>query len=552
MPRTAALLVTLTILVAACESPEVGQVDATATAATVPLYMNLGDHSYTITTDVPETQEYFDQGLRLTYAFNHPEAIRAFREGARLDPDCAMCYWGIAYAYGPNINAAMDSASGVEAYAAAQMALERAGNVSEVERALIEAVAQRYGPDPLAGRERLDSAFAAAMGEVAERFPDNHEVATLYAESLMDLSPWYYWNADGSPRPATPAILASLERVIEEDPHHPGACHFYIHAVEAAHPERAVPCAERLATLMPGAGHLVHMPGHIYIRVGRYADAIEANQHAVHADETFIADQRPGYTGYVLGYYPHNYDFLAFAAMMAGQGDLAIESAQKVQSLIPADMLGQPGLSFLEQGYTGPLRMLVRFGRWDDILALPEPEVDRPYVRGTWHYARGMANAAKGDFAAAEADLAQVREAAAHPDIAEASIGFNPGGTVLTVAAGVLAGEIAARRVDTTEAVRLLTEAARLEDSFTYGEPPDWPVPVRHHLGAVLLEAGRTAEAERAYREDLVRFPENGWSLFGLAESLRRQGRAEEAAQVEERLRSAWASSDVTLTGSRF
>ncbi len=551
MPRYAAMLVMLVSFVTACEVPAARQVEA-ADAVQVAFYDNLGDHGYSITTDVPEAQRFFDQGLRLTYAFNHPEAIRGFREAARLDPECAMCYWGIAYASGPNINAAMDSASGVEAYAAAQLAQRLAPLASPVEQALIGAVARRYGPDPLAERAGLDSAFATAMGEVKSRFPNDPEVATLYAEALMDLSPWNYWNADGSPREATPLILANLEQVMEVNPNHPGACHYFIHAVEAATPELAVPCAERLAELMPGAGHIVHMPGHIYIRVGRYSDAIEVNRHAVHADETFIADQRPGINTYVLGYYPHNYDFMAFAAMMAGQRDLALESAGKVRSLIPTEMLGQPGTTFLSQAHTGPLRMMVRFGLWDDILAFPGPAATMPYARGTWHYARGMAHAATGDFAAAEAELAEVRAASRQPSLAEASVGYNPAADVLALAAGVLAGEIAARQGNTADAIELLREAARLEDGFTYGEPPDWPVPVRHHLGAVLLQASLPADAERVYREDLARFPENGWSLHGLAESLRAQGRADDAAQVEERLQTAWASSDVTLVGSRF
>jgi len=552
MRRTSPLIVLLALTAqAGCQdrSPE----EAVATeAASVPLYETLGDHHYAITTDVPEAQRYFDQGLRLTYAFNHAEAIRAFDEAARLDPGCAMCAWGSALAYGPNINAPMDAAAAAKAFVAVQRARELASGADPRERALIDALATRYADPAPEDRAALDSAYARAMGEVLRRYPDDPEVATLYAESLMDLSPWYYWNADGSPRPSTPDIVANLERVIERTPNHPGACHFYIHAVEAVEPEKAVACAERLAGLMPGAGHLVHMPGHIYIRVGRYADAIRANEHAVHADETYIQDQRPGMGTYTLGYYPHNYDFLAFAAMMVARSEQSLAAARKVESLVPADMLGAPGLGFLQQGATGPLRLLVRFGRWDEILAVPEPSVELAYVRGTWRYARGMAFAAKGDPATAEAELAAVLEAAEDAVLQETVIGFNPGSEILRIAGGVLAGEIAAKKGDLEGAIERLREAAGREDALTYGEPPDWPVPVRHHLGAVLLQAGRAAGAETAYREDLKRFPENAWSLRGLASSLAAQGKADEAAEVEARLASVTSGADVTLVGSRF
>ena len=469
----------------------------------VPLYDNLGTHSYTISSKVPAAQQYFDQGLRLYYAFNHGEAIRAFNEAARRDPNCAICHWGTALAHGPNINAGMDSAAAVQAYAALQRAREHEAHASPKEQALIRALATRYAATPTADRAGLDSAYARAMADVARQHPDDPEIATLYSEAVMDLSPWNYWNKDGSPRTDTPTVLAHLERTIAKYPNHPGACHFYIHAVEAVHPERAVPCAERLAALMPGAGHLVHMPGHIYIRVGRYADAIKANEHAVHADETYIQDQRPGMVPYVMGYYPHNYDFLAFAALMAGRSKQSTDAARKVESLIPQDMLKTPGMGFLQHYWTGPLRLAVRFGSWDEILRAPAPPTDLPYARAMWHYARGTAQLARGNLAAAETDLAQVRAAAKNPALADMTVGFNKAPTILGIAAGVLAGEIAAKRGNHSQAINHLREAARQEDALVYGEPPDWPVPVRHNLGAVLLKAGQPAEAENAYREDL-------------------------------------------------
>ncbi|MGH7481840.1 MAG: hypothetical protein ACRELV_06760, partial [Longimicrobiales bacterium] len=377
------------------------QVAHTAHAAppadTVPLYDNLGDHHYEISTGVPEAQAYFDQGLRLYYGFNHAEAIRSFREAQRLDDRCAMCWWGEALAWGPNINLAMDSASGVAAYAAVRHALALAEHANERERALIRALSVRYAAPPPAERAALDTAYARAMADVAARYPDDTEAAVLYGESLMDLSPWDYWTAEGEPRPGTPEALASFERVLATNANHPGACHFFIHAVEAVYPERAVPCAERLAGLMPGAGHIVHMPGHIYIRVGRYMDAIEANQHAVHADESYIRDQRPGASAYTVGYYPHNYDFMAFAASMAGRDEMALDAAEQVAALVPAEMLGAPGFDFLQHWITRPLQMRVRFARWAEILAAPAPRADLPLALGMWHYARGRAFAARGD-----------------------------------------------------------------------------------------------------------------------------------------------------------
>ena len=511
----------------------------------VPLYDNLGAHHYAISTGVPQAQRYFDQGLRLYYAFNHQEAIRAFEEAVRLDPDCAMCYWGIALAYGPNINAPMDASAGAAAHAAIQKALER--KASPKEQALIRALATRYAAPPPAERSALDAAYARAMREVVREYPEDQEVATLFAESLMDLSPWQYWSQDGQPRPDTPEMLAQLERVIAANPNHPGACHFFIHAVEATQPERAVPCAERLAGLMPGAGHLVHMPGHIYIRVGRYEDAIRANEHAVHADETFIRDQNPAFGVYLAGYYPHNYDFLAFAASMIGRSGQALAATRKMAELVPQPMLREPGMTFLQQHQTRQLQMLVRFGRWDEILKAPAPPQDLPHARALWHYAHGRALAARGDLPGAEADLAPLRATAQDPRMDALHLEFNTSGAILKIAAEVLAGQIAARKADFPRAIGHLREAAQLEDRLVYGEPPEWTVPVREELGLVLLAAERSEEAEQAFREDLKRFPENGWSLHGLALALQAQDRTAEADAVLERFRKVWAGADMQL-----
>ena len=517
---------------------EVGQQGA------VPLYDNLGTYTYQVTA-TPAAQRYFDQGIRLYYAFNHAEASRAFAEAARLDSSCAMCHWGIALAHGPNINAAMDSASAVAAYQAVDEARRRAPNVSARERALIEAAATRYAAAPPANRTPLDSAYSRAMARVAQQFPDDRDAAVLYAESVMDLSPWNYWNKDRSPRAGTREVLAALDRVLASTPDHPGANHFYIHAVEAVDPARAVPMAERLAALMPGAGHLVHMPGHIYVRVGRYADAIRANEHAVHADETYIRDQQPPAGVYTAGYYPHNYDFLAFAASMIGRRAQAMEAARKMATIASPEMLRASGLTFTQHHLTRHLQLSVRFREWDEILRAAEPPQDLPHARAMWHYARGRALAARRDTAAAAA-LVGLRRAADDPALASARLEFNPSRAVLGIAAEVLAGHIAEARSDVAGAIRHLEEAARQEDALVYGEPPEWTVPVRQELGVILLRGGRAADAERVFREDLERFPENGWSLHGLAEALRAQGKSGEADAVTGRFRKIWETADVS------
>jgi tetratricopeptide (TPR) repeat protein len=515
---------------------------AAAPRDTVPLYTNLGSHTRSITTANPTAQRYFDQGLRLVYGFNHGEAIRAFKEGARLDPNCAMCFWGIAYAYGPHVNAGMDSASGVAAYAAAQQARSLSRRASPVERAYIDAIVRRYAKVPPANRARLDTAYATAMCAASDRFADDLDAAALCAEAKMDLRPWNYWKQpSGEPYPGTTELVARLERVIERNPEHPGACHYYIHAVEAVHPDKAVPCAERLAALMPGVGHMVHMPAHIYIRVGRYNEAVESNIHAVHTDETYIEGQKPQGL-YPASYYPHNLHFLSFAATMAGRSAQALDAARELRSKTSLDAARldpqvQAFVPFLELTF-------VNFGRWNDVLAQPLPPADLSYASAMAHYARGVALAATGKDADAGAELEQVRRAVAamRPD-------DKPFGDI---AIHALMGEIAQRSGRLEEAATHFKAAAAIEDEGLYFEPPIWYYPVRHSLGAVLLALGRAADAELAYREDLKRFPENGWALFGLMEALRAGGKEAEARAVDTRFRVAWKDADITLTASRF
>ncbi len=515
----------------------------TNSAHTVPLYSNLGSHHKRISTKVSTSQQYFDQGLRLVYGFNHEEAIRSFTRAAELDPTCAMCYWGIALAYGPHVNAPMDAASGVAAYAAVQKALSLRSHATAPERAYIEALALRYDADPPADRVRLDTAYSRAMGKVAKTSLKDLDAATLYAESLMDLRPWNYWRPDGTPYPGTKEIVRQLESVLTRNPNHPGACHYYIHAVEAVNPKAAVPCAERLARLMPGEGHMVHMPAHIFIRVGRWNDAVQANHHAIHNDEIFIEGQHPKGV-YPLAYYPHNIHFLAFASTMAGRSARAIEAANTLTTKVNLDAARQVGL--LQEMLPYHALTLTTFGKWDDVLAVSLPPEDIRFSYAMAYYARGVAHAAKGEWAEAQAALDTVSAAdAATPEGAD-------GKTALAIAVHALSGEIATRRGDLDAGINHFREAVKIEDGGLYFEPPKWYYPIRHSLGAALIKAERHAEAEKVYREDLRRFPENGWSLFGLAQALRAQGKNNEAAATDARFRKAWLDTDVTLTASRF
>ena len=507
-------------------------VTAHAKSSAVPLYQNLGDHRYTITTQSPQAQRYFDQGLRLYYAFNHQEAIRAFQEAARLDPTCAMAPWGIALALGPNINAPMGAEAAGAAYAAIRKAVELSASASPREHALIHALAARYAAVPREDRAALDQAYAKAMRGVMQRFPQDLEARTLYAEALMNLSPWNYWTRGGNPRENTRELVAQLEYVMKANPNHPGANHFFIHAVEAVRPELAVAAAERLAGLMPGAGHIVHMPGHIYVRVGRYADAIKANEHAIHADESYIRDQNPAAGMYVHGYYPHNYDFLAFAASMIGRQEQAIAAAEKIATLVVPDMLRAPGMTFTQHHLTRHLQMKVRFERWNDILEAKAPDSDLPHARALGHYARGRAHAAKGTIAAAESDLARLRAARDDKSLVSQRLEFNTSRQILDIAVEVLAGHVAQAKGDFNSAVAHLRKAAQLEDKLVYGEPPEWSVPVRQDLGRVLVNAGRYAEAERVFKEDLKRFPKNIWSLEGLQQASNERSRPARAAAM--------------------
>lgn len=514
----------------------------------VPLYEGLGSHHRAVTTSSPRAQQYFNQGLIWTYAFNHDEAIRSFQKATEFDPDCAMAWWGIALCNGPHINFPLvppeRATAAWNALKKAQAAQDRA---SPVERALINALAKRYANPQPADRAALDKAYADAMAEVWAAYPRDPDVGTLYAEALMDLRPWDLWSVDQQPRPETPAVIAVLEEVLRLDPDNPGANHLYIHAIEPSpHPEQANDAARRLRNLVPGAGHLVHMPSHIFVLTGRWADAAEQNELAIAADRAYrkVAPEPGFYRLYIL----HNHHMLSFAAMMEGRSEVAIRAARAAMSSVPAEYLERDAA--MADPYMGAVYdALKRFGRWDDILKEPPPPTCLPITTAMWRMNRTVAHAARGEVALAEQEQAAFRKAAAQvpPD---ALMAINPAADILKLADHFITGEIAYRRGDIDASVSALRQAIVLEDQLRYMEPPEWMQPVRHTLGAVLLSAGRHAEAEKAYREDLAKWPANGWSLYGLSRCLRARGADAEAEHVEERFHKTWSRADAPIGSS--
>ena len=519
--------------------------------ALAPRLQNVGAHAFPVTTRSEQAQRFINQGLNLAYGFNHAEAGRAFAEAARLDPQCAMAHWGQALVLGPNINVPMAPEDEPKALTHVRKAIALKSRASQRERDYIDALSMRY-TGKADDRKAADQAFAGAMRLLHEKYPQDLDAATIYAEALMDLRPWDYWTRAGRSYAETHAIIAALEGVLARNPNHPGALHYSIHLWEASGtPEKAEAAADRLLPLAPAAGHLVHMPGHIYQRVGRYGDAVQANQLAIAADEDYIAQCRAQGI-YPLGYYPHNIHFLWFAATMNGQSKLAIEAARKTANSIPPAAVQE--LSVLQSFLLAPDYALVRFGKWDEILAEPALRVDTLFTRGVRHYARGMALIRKSDFSAATREIEAVRKIAADPQLAAAptSMSLNVADAVLRIAVEVLDGELAAARRDYPTAIAHLDKAVRLEDSLAYTEPDDWHFPIRQALGAVLLDAGRAVEAETVYWEDLRRHPMNGWSLFGLGKALRAQGKDDQAKAVEADFKKSWAHADIVLTASRF
>lgn len=541
MPRYLRMMVAIVWLVG---------VAASAGEPAVPLFEGLGTTGRKVTTSSADAQRYFDQGLCFLFAFNHDEAIRSFHQATELDPDCPLAWWGIALAHGPHINFPVlppeRNKLALEALTKAQKLADK-GTASE--QALIAALAARYAQSPPEDRKPLDEAYAAAMRKVWQEFPDDADIGSLFAESLMDLRPWDLWLPAGKPQPGTEEVVATLERVLAQAPRHPLAIHLYIHAVEASsEPERAIAPADRLRDLQPGLGHLVHMPSHIDVRVGDWKKAILANAKAIKADARYRA-QSPRQDFYRV-YMAHNHHMLAYAAIMRGQSELATKSMSNMVREMPAEWTKENAP--MADGFMAmPLEVLVRFGRWKEVLDAPEPPEYLPFSRAMRHCARGVAFAALADVEKAGLEQSQFLLArAAVP--AEARVGNNAASDVLAVAEMLLAGEILVRAGKIDDGLRALQVATLREDQLRYSEPPDWIHPVRHALGATLLGAGRAEEAEQVYRADLQRLPSNGWSLYGLSQSLHLQKKESEAKQLDRKFLDAWSEADVKIKSSCF
>src|SRR6266567_3450255 len=520
-------------------------------AAKEPLYDGLGSYSRKVTTDSAEAQRYFDQGLGFLHGFNHRAAIRAFQQPAELDPECAMAHWGVALACGPHINSiAVPPPAAELAWKELERAQKNAGNASPVERALIDALAKRYANPQPEDRSGLDRAYADAMRELWKKYPKDPDVGALFAEAMMNLRPWDQWTPDGKPQPGTDEIIATLDAVMTLNPNHPLANHLYIHAVEASpNPERAMAAADRLRNLQPGLAHNVHMPSHIDIRTGRWLEAVDTNVKAVEADQRYRKIFGPA-KGFLNVYVAHNRHMLAYAAMMTGQRDLAMKQIRAMVAELPDDFLKENALQ--GEGFVAmPLEVMVRFGLWDEILAEPDQYSDyMPFSRAFHHAARAIAFAAKGDtHGARKAQRVFLERAKLVPK--EDSLGNNSCETILGVVTPMVEGEtlIAEGKIDS--GIEQLRTAIEKEDALKYDEPPGWLIPVRHSLGAVLMKQQRFAEAEEVYREDFARLPENGWSLLGLAETLRRQSKnADEASETQAKFEKVWAKADLKITTS--
>ena len=518
----------------------------------LPLFDGLGEYKRQVTTKSEKAQQYFNQGMRLLFGFNHGTAIKSFQEAARLDPEFAMAHWGIALASGPHINLPLVPPAAAElAWKELQLAKATAGNATPVEQALIEALSHRYANPQPADRSPLDRAYADAMRKVWQAYPQDADVGVLFAEAMMDLRPWDQWTVEGEAQPGTDEIIATLDAVLRLNINHPFANHLYIHAYEASHaPERALAAADRLLKLQPNLAHNVHMPSHIYIRLGRWQQAIDSNVDAVKANAKYRETFGPA-RGFLPVYVAHDSHMLTFAAMMTGQSELALRHIQEMVTQLPDDFVREYAMGV--EGFAAmPLEVLLRFGRWDDVLAQPDDYADyMPFTRAFRHAARAIAWAAKGDTAQARDEQAKYL-AAAERVSAEATFGNNPVSAILQVVTPMVEGEILVREDRLEEGIKHLRTAIAAEDKLRYDEPPGWLIPVRHALGATLMQNRRYAEAEQVYREDLKRLPNNGWSLFGLSEALALQGKSTEALTYREQFQLVWKDADLELTSSCF
>lgn len=540
--RLSLAVVAFSLFAVGCAQPQSPRVIRTSGDA--KLFTGMGNHRRTVTTSDPLAQQFFDQGLAWTYAFNHDEAIRCYSEAARLDPNCGMAWWGVALCKGPHINNPMMPP---ERSAAAWKALQQAVAVKQcltpVERDLITALEARYAKDAPEDRSSLDRGYANAMANVWRMYPDDNDVGTLYAEALMDLHPWDLWTHAGEPKDGTEAILALLERVLELNPSNPGANHLYIHAVEAARPKLALDSAKRLCDMLPGSGHMLHMPSHIYVLTGKWDEAAVQNRKAIASDAAYrrIVPRQGFYQIYML----HNDHMLSFASMMTGRYEEALSAAANA---MPKDRSAENAM--LVDPWMGVrYDVFKRFGKWDEMLAEPKPAAHFPITTAMYHFNRGIAFAAKGDI-----DGARREKSAMHRQrdliAAERIMGINKVHDLLDIADEFLDGEIAFRQGHVDQSVRHLQRAIALEDKLIYMEPPEWSQPVRHTLGAVLLSAGRHEEAAKAYQEDLENWPDNGWSLYGMQRCMEMAGDSDAAKTYANRFEKIWASADTPIGSS--
>ncbi|MFC5481217.1 tetratricopeptide repeat protein [Massilia suwonensis] len=514
-----------------------------AKAGPPPLYEDLGTLHVPVTTKSPKAQAFFDQGMRLTFAFNHAEAARAFRAAQALDANCAMCYWGEALVLGPNINAPMFPEAVTPAVQAASSAMRLAKNATPAEQALIKAVARRYSADPRAAsgtaRAALDKAYADAMTEAAQAHPNNDTIQVLFAEALMDLAPWDYWAAAGTqPKNRTAEMIDALERVLERNPSHPGAAHYYIHAMEASsQPDKALPAARVLARQIPGAGHIVHMPSHIYYRLGMYREALQSNVEAVAIDERYFSasPSDPVYRG---AYYPHNIHFVMVSALMGGDGKTALDAAGKLDKAVPADAVKAIGA--LQPVKSAPYFAHVQFSSPDTLVSLPDPGPDFVLVKAMWHYARAVGYVRKGDLDAANREVAAIEHIERSADFKPLTDWAIPGREIVRTAKAVARGRIADRQGRLPDAITAYGEAVAIQDALPYMEPPYWYYPVRQSLGMALLRAGQLDKAEQVFRGSLARTPSNGWALRGLMEVYRVRGDSAALAAARQRFATTW------------
>ncbi len=534
-------------------SPEVSDKSWYSSGKKAPLFNGLEGIHFPVTTKIIEVQQYFDQGIMLSFAFNHAEAGRSFYEAARKDSNCAMCWWGFAYVLGPNYNAGMEKDNFQRAYDAVQKAKNRSASCTQKEKDLIEALSFRYSNDTTIARSVLDSSYAVAMRKVYQKYSNDVTLASLFAESLLDLHPWNLWHKDGTMQPWTAEIISILEKCLLIEPRHPGANHFYIHTMEMSqHAETALASADLLRNLVPGSGHLVHMPSHTYIRIGRYHDGVVANEKAVLIDSLYVeACHAQGV--YPLAYYPHNYHFIAACATLCGESKIAMKGALATSEHAHKKLLRDPAWATLQHYYSIPWYVEVKLGLWNDILHSPAPEKDLKYPLVVWHYAQGMAMLSENKIIEAKQYLLEMKNTMTDTTIKALTIwGINSVFDLCSIASKTLAGEIYAKEKNYSGAITILKEAIAAEDALNYDEPPDWFFSVRHHLGAVLIDAGKFQDAVKVYEKDLEIYRENGWALKGLLNAYVKLGDRNKYEEIKSRFEKSWQYSDIKISSSRI